>query len=472
VLSTTDWMPYTWSVNNVVMGENVHTALGYWQAGRAGEAYRLTKSALLASMFMGICPGNVGSTNYLDVYRRESQRDFADGGGVLARALVEGLFGVKPDLLAGELCITPGFPAAWTHASLRHPDVSVAWRRSGETEAFTIESRFAKPLALRLQLAARGDDAVVTVDGRPAGWRWFDESAQRPYIEVRCPLNARVEIVVMWKGVARAAPDGAVERWRATTASRTGADWRTPMPAVEKFETIDLAPYFNDRVTNIFQHEYRSPRSPYCSLAIPKQGLGGWAGEVNAAAEIDDTGLRAAAGANGGRIVLPNGVPFATPGPGDTPNIVFTSQWDNFPREATVPLGGQARHVYLLLAGSTNWMQSRLDNGEVVVTYADGSTARLALHNPTTWWPIDQDYFIDDYQFHRPGPIPPRVDLKTGRVRLLDEIEFKGQGRRIPGGAATVLDLPLDPAKELRSLTVRTLANEVIIGLMGLTLAR
>jgi hypothetical protein len=64
------------------------------------------------------------------------------------------------------------------------------------------------------------------------------------------------------------------------------------------------------------------------------------------------------------------------------------------------------------------------------------------------------------------------VDLKTGRVRLLDESEFKGQGRKIPGGAATVLDLPLDPAKELRSLTVRTLANEVVIGLMGLTLAR
>lgn len=472
VLSTTDWMPYSWSVNNVVMGENVHTALGYWQTGRADEAYRLTKSALLASMFMGICPGNVGSMNYLDVYRRESQRDFADGGGVLARALVEGLFGVKPDLLAGDLCITPGFPAAWTHARLRHPDASVAWRRAGGMETFTIESRFGKPLVLRLQLAARGDDAAVTVDGQPAGWLWLDGAAQRPYVEVRCPLNATVKIVVTWKGAARAAQDGAVELWRATTASRTDTDWRTPMPGAAKFETVDLAPYFNDRVTNIFRHEYRSPRSPYCSLAIPKQGLGGWAGEVNATAEIDDSGLRAAAGANGGRIVLPNGVPFATPGPGDAKDIVFTSQWDNYPREATVPLDGQARHVYLLLAGSTNWMQSRLDNGEVVVTYADGSTARLALHNPTTWWPIDQDYFIDDYQFHRTGPIPPRVDLKTGRVRLLDEIEFKGQGRRIPGGAATVLDLPLDPAKELRSLTVRTLANEVVIGLMGLTLAR
>lgn len=170
--------------------------------------------------------------------------------------------------------------------------------------------------------------------------------------------------------------------------------------------------------------------------------------------------------------MLPNGIPFATPGPGDARNIVFTSQWENFPEEVTVPLSGQAGHIYLLMAGSTNWMQSRLDNGEVVVAYAGGSTARLALHNPTTWWPIDEDYFIDDYQFRRPEPIPPRVDLKTGCVRFLDVADFKGRGRKIPGGAATVLGLPLDPGKDLRSLTVRTLANEVVIGLMAATLAR
>ena len=32
VLPSSDWMPYSWSVNNVVMGENIHTALAYWQA--------------------------------------------------------------------------------------------------------------------------------------------------------------------------------------------------------------------------------------------------------------------------------------------------------------------------------------------------------------------------------------------------------------------------------------------------------
>ena len=172
------------------------------------------------------------------------------------------------------------------------------------------------------------------------------------------------------------------------------------------------------------------------------------------------------------RSVLPNGVRFETPTNADAKNIVFTSQWDNYPREVFVSLTGKSSHVYLLMAGSTGPMQSRFDNGEVIVTYTDGATERLALCNPVNWWPIDQDYFIDDYAFRRPGPLPLRVDLETGKVRILDVNEFKGKGGKVPGGAATVLDLPLKPDKELKSLTVRTLANEVVIGLMAVTLTR
>lgn len=42
---------------------------------------------------------------------------------------------------------------------------------------------------------------------------------------------------------------------------------------------------------------------------------------------------------------------------------------------------------------------------------------------------------------------------------------------KISGGAATVLDLPLDPARELKALKLRATANEVVIGLMAVTLA-
>jgi hypothetical protein len=96
----------------------------------------------------------------------------------------------------------------------------------------------------------------------------------------------------------------------------------------------------------------------------------------------------------------------------------------------------------------------------------------LALENPTNWWPIEQDYFIDEFQFRRPQPVPIRVNLKTGEIRVLDIAAFKGRGGPIPGGAATVLDLPLQPGKELGSLTVRAVANEVVIGLMAATLVR
>ena len=472
LLPTTDWMPYAWSVNNVVFAENVHTALGYWQADRPAEANRLLESAVLASMFMGICPGNVGTMNYLDVYRRESQRDFADGGGVLARAVVEGLFGVQPDLLAGELRVAPGFPASWDHARLEHPDVGVDWRRDGDTDRYRIESRFGRPLELRLEVPARRVAATVTIDGRPAAASWSGSPTEGARLEIRGPIARQAEVVITWQGAARAWEYQADNVWHPEPPAAPRTDWRRTPAGADRFEPVDLAPYFNDRVTDIFQHQYRAPRSPGCSLAIPEQGIGGWAGEVHATADIDDSGLRAAAAAHGGRFLLPNGVPFATPGPGSAPNIVFTSQWDNFPREATVPLRGRARRLYLLMAGSTNWMQSRLENGVVIVTYTDGTTAALVLRNPVNWWPIEQDYFIDDYQFHRPEPIPPRVDLRTGRVRLPELPAFAGEGRRVPGGAATVLDLPLDPKRRLKSLTVRTLANEVVIGLMAATLER
>ncbi|HEX3101387.1 MAG TPA: hypothetical protein VHQ01_06345, partial [Pyrinomonadaceae bacterium] len=186
---------------------------------------------------------------------------------------------------------------------------------------------------------------------------------------------------------------------------------------------------------------------------------------------VDDAGLRKVAGQNGGKLTFLPGVSFVTPG-ADIKNIAFVSQWDNFPREINIPLNGTASHIYLLMAGSTNQMQSRMDNGEVLVTYTDGTSTRLALNNPVNWWPIDQDYFIDDYAFRRPEPIPPRVDLKTGSVRYLDLESFKGKGGKVPGGAATVLDLPLDPKKEIRSMTVRAITNEVVIGLMSATLAR
>jgi hypothetical protein len=470
VYASSSWMPYVWSVNNVVMGENVHTALAFWQAGRPEEAYRLTKSAVLAAMYLGSCPGNSGSMSYLDVYRREAQRDFADGTGVLSRALVEGLFGIRPDLLAGEVRVAPGLPAHWDRAAIHHPKLKYSFIRDARGDTYRFEPAWERPVPLRVQLPVRAERAEIRLNGRIIEGKRRTREGVADLLEVNVPAGGQSELVVRWSGAAPTVeplPPAVVGREPLVEP----VDWSNP-EAATLFEPVVLTEAFNDRVTQIYRNEYRSPRSPFVSLAQPKQGIGGWAGHVNATAEIDDRGLRQRSAEQGGVLILPNGVPLATPGSSDDFNVLFVSQWENYPAEATVRVEGRARRLFLLMAGSTNWMQSRLDNGEVVVRYRDGSVSRLPLYNPTTWWPIERDYFVDDYQFRRAGEVPLRVDLATGRFRSYQPEEFKGRGGKVAGGAATVLPLTLDPGKELESLTVRALANEVVIGLMAATLER
>ena len=63
---------------------------------------------------------------------------------------------------------------------------------------------------------------------------------------------------------------------RARQDARATFDWNQIISGAGKFEAVNLAPFFNDKVTQIFRNEYRSPRSPFASLATPKQGIGGW----------------------------------------------------------------------------------------------------------------------------------------------------------------------------------------------------
>ena len=135
-----------------------------------------------------------------------------------------------------------------------------------------------------------------------------------------------------------------------------------------------------------------------------------------------------------------------------------------------IPLSGKASAVHLLMTGTTNPQASRMEHGVVTVQYADGGSARLSLRNPETWWPIEQDYLLDDYLFINRAPLPVRIDLKTGRARQL--ADFKGKGGMIDGGAATVLSLPLDAARGLRSLRIESTLYGVVLALLAVTLER
>jgi len=232
-------------------------------------------------------------------------------------------------------------------------------------------------------------------------------------------------------------------------------------------------------VTNIFRHEYRSPRPPYTTLQIPLQGAGDWC-HPDYQPQIDDSVFRS--------LIVKDefvamGVPFRTYAEGR--NIAFTSLWDNYPDSISIPMSGRYRQAWLLLAGTTNHMQCRIANGIVVAQYNDGTADTLQLVNPDNWCPIERDYYVDDLAFRTAQPRPYRIAFASGKVsRNLGkalklpftnaqggEMGPKGaDGGEIPGGAATMLRMPLNRQKKLQSLTLRTLSNDVVIGLMAVTL--
>jgi hypothetical protein len=256
-------------------------------------------------------------------------------------------------------------------------------------------------------------------------------------------------------------------------AEKNIQNWSVGQDAGKHYEKVDLSAVFNDKVTNIFKNKYESPRPNTTTLQLPYQGIGNWCYPM-VKPTIDDAGLRSKAGTQN-EITVGNNVPFATPSSPALNNIAFISQWDNYPKSVNVPLSGKASHVYMLMAGSTNPMQTRLVNGSVVVHYTDGSADTLELENPTNWLPIEQDYYIDGHAFNASRVRPVRVHLATGLVtdNYNNYKSIKGfSNMAIEGGAATVLDLPLDVSKELASLTVTAIANDVVIGLMSATLVR
>ncbi len=486
---SSDWMPYSWSVNNIVMGENMHTSLALWQAGRNEKAYNILRGGMLASFYMGIAPGNVGSMNYLDVYRRESQRDFADGAGVMSRALIEGLFGIRPDALKGKIAFVPGFPSEWDHASINHPNVNFQYKRQGTLDVWKFSQTDKKFSNFSIDIPARYSQIEsVTINNKPATWSAL-KSIDAPKLRIESSFTNAIEIKVKFKGEAinearaNTKPhndknyfdfkQGDFEWWgpkQQTEAPKTckiSAPVWTKQTEKLNITTLNISEHFNDKLTDIFRvGKYVSPRSKAVSLAMPSQGIGAWAGHVNAKANIDDSALRNSEGS----ISILNGLKFLTPN-GDNKNIAFVSHWDNYNKALNIPLKGSASRAFLMMAGSTNHMQSRIENAEVIVTYTDGTTERLALRNPENWWPIERDYFIDDYQFRLCGTAPLRLDLKTGKLHNPAE-KAKGDRSRetIDGGSANILAIDLNPNKTLQSLKLHALANEVVIGLMGISL--
>ena len=451
-IATSDWLPYSWSINNVAAAEVMHTALAYFEAGRSEEAYRLMKANILDQMYYGASPGNFGQISYYDAARGECYRDFGDCIGISSRTLLQGLFGIIPQALDGKCIIRPGFPMEWDSASVKTPYLEYKFTRKNGVERYEITQNFRQPLKIVLR-KNMGDGEFRDVEGSSEAYQVIEVSQRKEERGKRKENSSAAD------SVADLATDNSLQGNLFPHSS-----FLFPLKKIHP-QTIER--YFNAEVDDIFKNEYLSPRPETTTLQIPKQGIGEWC-HPQMTAEINDSVFRTLIKDG---IFEVAGVPFRTPAVGN--NIVYTSLWDNYPDAVTIPISGKAERAWLLMAGSTNHMQSRIDNGLVIATYKDGSRDTLALRNPDNWCPIEQDYYIDGKAFQTSEPRPYRVCLSTGDVSrdLGKTLGIQGvYGREIPGGAAQMLQMPLNPRKRLKSLTVRTLSNDVVIGLMAVTL--
>ncbi|MDL2310042.1 DUF4450 domain-containing protein [Parabacteroides sp. OttesenSCG-928-B22] len=614
VVATTNWQPYDWSINNVAFAENAHTALSFWQAGRGDEAFKLFKGIILDAMYLGSGPGNITQVSFYDAARGELYRDFSDPVSMGVRAVVQGMYGIVPDLMNNRLVIRPGFPEAWEFADIKTKNMAYSFKRTGLRDEYTVEPNLLKQdVQLIMELNALTNSVKsVQVNGKEVAYSLIENAISCPKICFDAGTASKYDIRIEWEGekisrepiaatvanggrlalklpfssgdiydpqgiltdgqldngllsgmvsaeeghrtlfvrvasgemsywipvdvkVVKAAdlvnnPDSEKLEFTLVNHSeetlsgdlylnhqktdkkvhiaangktsytfdapiaslgtnlvevRSGEEilytfhatnWNIPSSADRDYQTVDMQAGFNDRVRDIFAYDkYLTPRYEYTTLQVPSQGMGQWC-HPERLSSIDDRGLRSIAAKNNNLFTMPQGIPFATPGGSDEPNVMFTTLWDNYPTEATLPLSGKASKAYLLMAASTYHMQCHVLNGQVRVCYKDGTGETLDLIFPDNLLPLDQDIFIDGWAFNCPQPRPWRVSLKSGAVSKYHAgelgVPMSNNPMYIDGGMATLLDLPLDPEKELESLTIETIANEVIIGVMGVTLMK
>jgi len=200
-ISTSRWMPYDWSLNNVATAEVMHTALANWQAGRNEKGFNLFKSELLSTMYLGGSAGNIGQISFYDAARGEAYRDFADPVAMTARSLVEGLFGIQPNALQNELIIKPGFPAGWNNAAIALPDIQFDFKRKNKEDIYTIVPAFPKILQLKLILKANGSAIQsILVNGKKTSWKNVADGIGMPLVEINAGIEPKYLIKIIWTG--------------------------------------------------------------------------------------------------------------------------------------------------------------------------------------------------------------------------------------------------------------------------------
>jgi hypothetical protein len=520
---TSNWVPPVWSIRELWPGDNYHMALSYFKAGLPNDGWDIMRGTFMHSAFNDLVPGNLG-----DVH---GGTDFGDCVHSFSRTLVSGLFGYNPDYPNGIVKLTPQFPPEWDNASIELPDVKMAFNRKGNKITYSLE--LARAARIELFLPVQCEEIKnVTANGATTEWELLP-GIGRSILHLILPESVKADIVVRTGKVLPYYPPVAIEgnigdiiQLRAQdaqivesedpqsvlenekiengvltanltsnkgyhtvvvkTLSGKAPQWLVfrirvndpkgdalqaarfvkEIPSDATWENIDISPLLNADVRTIYQQKYLSPRPNTVSCRLGTDGYSPWTfwhwKSVLPVIKLDKADSLMD---EKNRLVTPQGVPFSWKG--GAKNIAFTSMWDNYPARIEFPVNSKGNAVYFLVAGSTNVMQCQIANAVIRLNYADGQTDSLELVPPVNYWNLCA---IASYT--KETEKPPRIDYTSEIDRFCLPARLPERVQLGENCRAMLLNLKLRKEVELKSITLETLSQEVVVGLMGISLMK
>ncbi len=510
MLWISNWVPAIWSVRQKTDGENLQQAYACFKAGFAREGYELLTGAIRSGSYhKPLDPQSPDACKPCSIA--------SEGASLLARAVLCGLHGYRPDYPNHRVELCPQYPEDWAEAAFETSYFSCSMHRSGHEIRYCFRLPQRADIVIRLPLYATDVKAVsgaahwkiipgfgcrmleITLCDTSAGDLCITLAEPMPLIapiDLTCAPGAVItpacdEVLSIHdpQGVLaaqdtcggkatltlRSDMDGAhmvflkcmnngSEYWQrlrldiSPTAARLEQQARMqPELDGRRFTPLALTDTLCDDVTKIYQQNYLVPRD-HIHLSIGADGFSPWT-FAHWNLPLPDIRLQTA----GQTVVTPQGVPFCIGS--NSRNIAFTSLYDNWPDTVTVPVNRTAYAAEVLVCGSTNPMQIAIANAVLHFRYADGSEDRLELINPDNYWQLAAysgrpsekgQETVNDYSYETDAfclPKTPPVTLQLGE-----------------NCRAVAVGYRLRPGAVLTDITLETLSQEVVVGLMAITL--
>ena len=493
---SSDWLPKQYSNCGIFPAENAHLALAYFKMGMKEQGKKIL-DGIADCYFTGKNPGTAPHIQTARGTSDYGELDFTDVSSTYLRLVVEGLFGIRIDHLENVVHIAPGFPEDWEHASLDLKDIALHYSRKGKQETFNIHCDRTETKEIKIPMRAADVEAVL-LDGEPtayqivpapnnsfltvktdkagrfqlrvmhgnapaptvtvpetvlAGNRFAVEVKDAQIVEVLDISKVLENIKVVGNKIYANAKDipgdhtlfvrvtaGEYDAWLAADYEIIREDIPEELLEEKPFQPVDISKFFNCNMNDVHEKAYIRPRPKGFSMGLFQNGRysHNWNQYGHRVAYVNDDFFRN----SGGIVHSPSGIPFVTPTQKE--NLACVSIFDVFPTEITVPLSGNGQEIAVLFVASTYCMHSYVENARITVTYTDGTTTEKQLVYPIN---------IDDWL--------------TSALTTEGEIFYFNNFNH-----ATVQKIRIDPNKELASIKVEAIANEVILGVAGISISR